>query len=99
MKFNDYMSPINLVLEDMKTSIDDNIVRGVLNYGINVDKEELIKALKYDRGQYEKGFSDACSKFRDILIKEFGCPPDIVSCPHSDCDECWDEWIKEVMNG
>ena len=30
----------------------------VLKYGINVDKEELLKALKYDRGQYKKGYDD-----------------------------------------
>lgn len=55
-----------------------------------------IKALKCDRGQYEKGYSDACAKFRVIMIKEFCCPP-AVSCPCSDCDECWDKWIKEVV--
>ena len=27
-------------------------------YDINVNKEELIKALKYDRDQYEKGYDD-----------------------------------------
>ena len=28
-------------------------------YNINCDKEELIKALKYDRQQYDKGYADA----------------------------------------
>ena len=26
--------------------------------GLDVDREELLKALKYDRGQYEKGYAD-----------------------------------------
>ena len=27
-------------------------------YGVNVDKHELERALAYDRGQYDKGFAD-----------------------------------------
>lgn len=30
--------------------------------GIYVDKEELIKALRYDRQQYDKGYADGYSK-------------------------------------
>lgn len=26
--------------------------------GVKIDREELIKALRYDRGQYEKGYAD-----------------------------------------
>lgn len=32
---------------------------------INVDKEELIKALKYDRNQYIKGYEDGR---KDVLV-------------------------------
>ena len=28
------------------------------NLGIDVDKEELVRALKYDREQYQKGYED-----------------------------------------
>ena len=31
-------------------------------YGIRVDKEELLKALKYDRDQYRKGYNDGYAK-------------------------------------
>ena len=30
----------------------------ILKVGVNVNKEELIKALQYDRGQYNKGYED-----------------------------------------
>ena len=33
-------------------------MRGCLDVGVYVDKEELIKALKYDREQYQKGYED-----------------------------------------
>lgn len=31
---------------------------------INVDKEELLKALIYDRGQYDKGYEDAMNEVK-----------------------------------
>ena len=51
-----YKSPIEIIIGNMQTQIDDEIYRAVQNVGINVDKEELLKALKYDRGQFEEGF-------------------------------------------
>jgi hypothetical protein len=57
-----YLSPIEVVTEPLnralETSIENDIYKAVLNYGISVDKEELIKALRYDRDQYTKGFVD-----------------------------------------
>lgn len=32
--------------------------------GINVDKEELLKALIYDRVQYDKGYEDAMNEVK-----------------------------------
>ena len=55
----DYKSPIELVMGDIQTQIDNNIVKVVQSYGFNVDKTELEKALKYDRDQYDKGYADA----------------------------------------
>ena len=40
-------------------------------YQVNIDKEELIKALNYDREQYEKGFYDGFSKAMDIYEKAY----------------------------
>lgn len=37
---------------------DELIARAVVQLGIEVDRDELIKALLYDRRQYEKGFKD-----------------------------------------
>ena len=34
------------------------IVKCCMNMGVTVDRDELVKALQYDRGQYEKGFED-----------------------------------------
>ncbi len=57
-----YESPIELIISEIQTKLveekERRILKGVQNIGINVDKDELIKALAYDRGQYEKGYAD-----------------------------------------
>ena len=57
-----YDSPISLALANFQKEVDEQIGNAVIEYlygiDIHVDKEELIKALKYDRGQYEKGYKD-----------------------------------------
>lgn len=53
-----YISPIELILSDIQMKTEEHIVKAVQRVGVNVDKEELVKALKYDREQYEKGYAD-----------------------------------------
>ena len=58
-----YESPITIVYGDIETEFKEKteslIVRCVQNVGVDVNKDELIKALSYDRGQYDKGYADA----------------------------------------
>ena len=53
-----YKSPIDIIYGQMQTQMEGDILRAVQSYGINVDKEELIRALQYDRDQYHKGYAD-----------------------------------------
>lgn len=57
-----YESPIEVFATELQTSfaeaVEADIVNVVQRYGINVNKEELIKALDYDRQQYEEGYRD-----------------------------------------
>lgn len=61
-----YKSPIDIYIEDASTSfirglnkqIDDKTIEAVMRYGITVDKDRLIKALEFDREQYDKGYQD-----------------------------------------
>ena len=55
-----YKSPIEIIQKGFTTKIEDDVCKAVWEYGISVDKEELIKALRYDREQYEKGYADGC---------------------------------------
>ena len=69
-----YQSPIALfktdpIIETLKTETDEMIFRAVANADVQVDKDELIKALQYDRGQYEKGYSDGVLHEQERLEK------------------------------
>ena len=67
-----YESPVGLLVSNMERQIRDEqercILEAVQRVGVTVDKEELIKALQYDRRQYESGYRAALLKFRDRLL-------------------------------
>ena len=52
-----YESPITLFIGAFETKMENDAVQAVQQYGFDVDKEELFKALKYDRDQYKVGYS------------------------------------------
>ncbi len=61
-----YESPVKLVqtepfIEHLRDETDNMIYRAVIHADVDMDREELIKALEYDRGQYEKGYADGLS--------------------------------------
>ena len=65
-----YESPITQIMSEMQMQYEDGVLKAVRNVGFDVNKEELLKALQYDRGQYEKGYADAKAML-DVLISRF----------------------------
>lgn len=70
-----YESPINLIYGDFQTKVSENndkmILEAIQKVGVDVDKDELIRALNYDREQYEKGYAEGRNaeyKKRDDLL-------------------------------
>ena len=53
-----YESPINVYFGEIETQFDGAVFKAVQSVGIDVNKDELIKALAYDREQYERGYND-----------------------------------------
>ena len=53
-----YESPIEIIKGAFTTECENGVMTAVQKCGVNVDKEELVKALNYDREQYRKGFED-----------------------------------------
>ena len=70
-----WKSPIDLemltggLITKMHDDLTGCIIEACMKMGINIDKEELLQALEYDRGQYEKGFDDGI-KARDEEIAQ-----------------------------
>lgn len=50
-------SPIKAYMGELQVTIENGIYQAVQQCGFDVDKEELLKALQYDRQQYEKGYA------------------------------------------
>lgn len=65
-----YESPITVFQKQIEMKIEEEILKAVCETGVVVDKEELLKALKYDREQYEKGYADGKTASRWIPCSE-----------------------------
>lgn len=63
-------SPVTIVQEissQIARDTDDYIMSEIYKTGVTVNKEELIKAINYDRDQYNKGYRDG---FRNAVKTE-----------------------------
>ena len=56
---------VNDLIADYREGRDKAICKAIVKIGIDVNKEELIKALHYDRQQYKKGYEDAVKDFAE----------------------------------
>ena len=78
-EFDQYMSPLALAIAH---GIDEATMNVVVNVGVTVDKVELLKALKYDRGQFAAGFKAgkraAQPKWISVEERLPGDPDDVV---------------------
>ena len=98
-----WKSPIEIqqdIVRQVDMVIEDGVMKAIQRFDINVDKEELIKALKYDRDQYEKGYQDGLNANKWIPCSER--LPDIKDGKYtSDCVlvtlKWWDGEISETV--
>ncbi len=69
-----YESPIELIVGQMRLEhekrVEGEVIKAVQEVGVIVNKDELIKALRYDREQYKKGFADGCKANTVKLCQE-----------------------------
>ena len=72
-----YNSPIELVVTDIQHQIlqqqDEEVYQAVLHFVPNVDKEELLRALRYDRDQYDKGYLDGKADAMESIVRCKDC--------------------------
>ncbi len=65
-----YKPPIEIIRHEMEMRLENDTMKVVQQNDIFVDKDELIKALQYDRDQYIKGFEDGKRDNFEELIKQ-----------------------------
>lgn len=72
-----YESPIHLTITPPQIdhgTLGNELLTIIQGYRIEVDKDELIKALQYDRDQYNKGFEDGkrfiLNRLKGVLASE-----------------------------
>ena len=65
--FSNYQSPIQMLETHVQTQIEDDVIKAVQSVGITVDKGRLIRALRYDREQYARGYTDGWNKAINVV--------------------------------
>lgn len=63
-----YESPIKAFVENVNAQLDGEVLKAVQRVGIDVDRDELIKALQYDRDQYYRGFHAGAQVYEDTMV-------------------------------
>lgn len=95
-----YQSPITTIQEEINRQIqidfENQVMSAVLKVGVVVDKEELLRALQYDREQYQKGYDEGYLRGIDEFA-EF-CKGDIV-CKTFGIRPCDIEYLAEKLKG
>lgn len=97
LDYFNYNSPIKIIQDiqnNLRTELDNQIYKAVIDCHIDVDKQELIKALMYDRNQYEQGFKDAKERYGKALDK--ACDELVKMCQQTKCRDC--HFVKEQID-
>ena len=75
-----YQSPFKLyttyteeVARAAAEALDNEVFKAAYSVGVTVDKEELLRALHYDRDQYDEGFADGKRAAMDELVRCKDC--------------------------
>lgn len=101
-----YKSPVNIyyrdILESAKEATDNYIMTEIKMY-VDVDKDELIKAMNYDRNQYatgyRNGYADAQKHGKwEMKPDPFGFFDDIPVCSECGCTTKMREKTKYCPN-
>ena len=67
-------STIDSIYKDIVKKKDDAIFAEIQSsFGVDLDREELIRALQYDRNQYYKGYADGKADAEAALVRCKDC--------------------------
>lgn len=99
-----WKSPIDIEFftQEFATKINDDqtgcVVKACLDMGINIDKGELLKALQYDRHQYEQGYSDGIRARDEEIVRCKDCVHWGSTISQDDREQCASQDVDLVCN-
>lgn len=82
-----YKPIVEIIVKDLETQKENAIIKAIQNIAINIDKEELQKALNYDRNSYNNGYIDGFFDFRKKVLKRLDYLMEVASEPPMDRDD------------
>ena len=97
-----YESPIKLCVEEMAIEaakdMDDFVLQAIdrVCATVTVDRDEVLRALRYDRDQYDKGFADGKAAAMDELVRCAECryyKQNRYSTKRDMRCQCWTDWL------
>lgn len=68
-----YEAPISIIetaYKQIQEKQENDVLEVIASYDITVDRNELVKALRYDRGQYDKGYHDGIKEFSERFLMD-----------------------------
>lgn len=96
----DYKSPIEVIQAKVNKRMEDDVLKAIVEYGINVDKQELLRALRYDRGQYQKGYDDAMRSITRCANCVFGVRRgEMIACSQFEKHMMFDDFCSQGLRG
>ena len=97
-----YESPIEIMVGEMVTKMEQDRERCVISYlqkeGINVDKKELIRALRHERNQYRKGYLDGKNDVLDNIRDEIEAIEEGILSYHNDRPWVFKDEVLEIID-
>ena len=89
---SDWKSPVEIMMGEMETKLENDTMTAIQRYNICVDKDELVKALNYDRDQFKKGYISGKTEKQSRWVLD-----DITGI--LDCEKCGRQAPIDITSG
>ena len=94
VKYDGLMEKIEKEFAD---HIDEAVIRAVLETNVEVDRDELIRALRFDRCQYQKGYSDGWEAAHQSIVRCRECKHFGRFGDRNYCEVFADELLEQAL--
>ena len=76
-------SPIRILQTGIETQIEEDVIKAVMKYGIDIDKDRLLEMLRGDSRSYDMGYAtgkrEVCERIAEKLSEKISLTKDAFS--------------------